>query len=177
MHGWILAGGLVAAIHRHMKAQAKAYTEYRVAYVVGDGVRRGISVQRTDDGGQTWRMSRVDDRMPASAWRYPVIHVDAANRVHVVWMDDRTGQGALYHAYSDDEGATFSADTRVSDVDFPFPVNAPPPPPATQDGSWIGDYHAITSVDGAVVVAWADQRAGNPLTTVYVSVGRFAEVD
>ena len=148
--------------------------DHRVAYVVSDSDRRGINVQSTDDGGETWRTTRVDDGEPASAWRYPVVHVDADNRVHVIWMDDRSGEGAVYHAYSDDEGQTFSTDNRVSDVDFPFPASAPPPPPATQTGTWIGDYHSITTVNGRVVVAWADQRAGTPQTTVYYAVGQWS---
>jgi hypothetical protein len=50
---------------------------------------------------------RVDDARRASAWRYPAIHVDARGRVHVIWIDDRSGSGALYHPYSDDAGASF----------------------------------------------------------------------
>ena len=64
---------------------------------------------------------------------------------------------------------------RISDTPFPFPAKAPPPPPGTQDGSWIGDYIALTSTEETLIVAWSDQRAGPSLATVYVAVGRAAK--
>lgn len=143
----------------------------KVVYVVGDSRHDGLWMHSTADGGKTWQRSRVDRAATASAWRYPAVHVDRSGRVHVVWMDDRDGHGVLYHAFSDDSGKTFSVNTRVSDVEFPFYPDAPPPPPVNQAGNWIGDYLSITSVSDKVVVAWSDQRAGMPRSTVFVAVG------
>ena len=128
-------------------------------------------MQMSTDGGRTWRTKRVDDAARATAWRYPAVHVDPKGRVHVAWMDDRAGFGAIYHAYSDDAGATFSPNTRLSDKTFPFPANAPPPPPATQNGTWVGDYLSLTTVGDLAIVAWSDQRAGKPKSVVQISVG------
>jgi len=129
-------------------------------------------MQLSPDGGQTWNVTRrVDDARPVRARRYPAVHVEETGRVHVVWMDDRTGYGALYHAYSDDNGASFSPNTRITDRSFLFPADAPPPPPGTQNGTWIGDYLALATVRKRVIVAWSDQRSGNAKSTVYVSVG------
>ena len=143
----------------------------RVVYVVGDSTRGGLQMQMSTDGGRTWRTKRVDDAARATAWRYPAVHVDPKGRVHVAWMDDRAGFGAIYHAYSDDAGATFSPNTRLSDKTFPFPANAPPPPPATQNGTWVGDYLSLTTVGDLAIVAWSDQRAGKPKSVVQISVG------
>ena len=140
-------------------------------YVVGDSTMSGLYLQSSEDGGKTWRQSRIDDAKQSQAWRYPAAHVDSSGRLHVVWMDDRTGYGALYHAYSDDGGKSFSKNNRISDQPFPFPADAPWPPPATQNGTWIGNYLAITSVEGRVIVAWSDQRSGHSRSTVYVSTG------
>ena len=140
-------------------------------YVVGDSLQNGLWVHTTNDGGKTWRTSRVDTATNATSWRYPAIHVDRGGRIHVVWMDDRNGFGAIFHAYSDDGGKTFSDNSRVSDKNFSFPSSAPPPPPATQEGTWIGDYLSVTTVRDKVIVAWSDQRAGPTQSTVYVSVG------
>ena len=143
----------------------------RVVYAVGDSTGGGLQVQSSADGGKTWRTKRVDDAARATAWRYPAVHVDAKGRVHVAWMDDRAGFGAIYHAYSDDAGATFSPNTRLSDKPFPFPANAPPPPPATQNGTWVGDYLSLTTVGDLAIVAWSDQRAGTPKSVVEIAVG------
>ena len=125
----------------------------RDIYVVGDSIQNGLSVQTTNDGGNTWHTSRVDTATNATSWRYPAIHVDEKGRIHVVWMDDRNGYGAVYHAYSDDRGKTFSENSRVSDQNFSFPGSAPPPPPATQEGTWIGDYLSVTTIHDKVIVA------------------------
>jgi hypothetical protein len=114
-------------------------------YAVGDATAGGLRVQTSADGGRTWRVTRVNDAPRATAWRYPAVHVDARGRVHVVWMDDRAGFGAIYHAYSDNAGRSFAPNTRVSDRAFVFPANAPAPPPATQNGTWVGDYLSVTT--------------------------------
>ena len=140
-------------------------------YVLGDAVAGGPLFSTSVDGGRTWFASRV--KIPASvrASRYPAIRVSEAGRVHIVWMDDRTGSGALYHAYSQDSGAHFSTSTVISDARFVFPSDAPPPPPATQNGTWIGDYLAITTIGEVAVVAWSDQRSGTPNSVVRTSIG------
>jgi hypothetical protein len=145
--------------------------DHRIIYVVGDATDGGLWIQVSDDNGNTWRKSRVDDAPHSSAWRYPAITVSAAGRVHILWMDDRTGSGALYHAYSDDQGHSFSDNVRVSDHSFYFPADAPPPPPATQSGTWIGDYLSATTLNNSVIAAWSDQRQGVPQSAIFVSVG------
>jgi hypothetical protein len=146
----------------------------RTIYAVGDGTAEGLRIQVSADGGKTWRVTRVDDTGHATAWRYPAVHVDRKGRVHVAWMDDRAGFGAIYHAYSDDAGASFSPNTRVSDRPFRFPANAPVPPPATQNGTWVGDYLSLTTVADVAIVAWSDQRAGTPRSVIQIAVGGFS---
>jgi hypothetical protein len=143
----------------------------RTAYAVGDSIAGGLRIQTSVDGGKSWRVTRVDDAARATAWRYPAVHVDVGGRVHVAWMDDRSGFGAIYHAYSDDAGVSFSPNTRLSDQQFRFPPNAPAPPPGTQDGTWIGDYLSLTTTAGVVIVAWSDQRAGTPKSAVQIAIG------
>jgi hypothetical protein len=144
------------------------------AYAVGDSTAGGLRIQASADGGKTWRVTRVDDAARATAWRYPAVHVEVGGRVHVAWMDDRAGSGAIYHAYSDDGGASFSPNTRISDQQFRFPATAPAPPPGTQDGTWVGDYLALTTAGRAVIVAWSDQRAGTPKSVVQIAVGNLS---
>ena len=147
----------------------------RTVYAVGDSTAGGLQIQSSADGGRTWHVTRVDDAARATAWRYPAIHVDRGGRVHVVWMDDRSGFGAIYHAYSDNAGGNFSPNTRVSDQPFAFPAGAPVPPPATQNGTWIGDYISLTTAGDRAIVAWSDQRAGTPKSVVQIAVGNVSD--
>ncbi|MBV9633062.1 MAG: exo-alpha-sialidase [Methylobacteriaceae bacterium] len=140
-------------------------------YVVGDSVSGGLVLSISEDGGNTWSVTHIGAADQVRAWRYPAVHVNEDGRVHIVWIDDRGGSAALYHVYSDDGGARFSTATKISDAPFIFPADAPPPPPATQDGTWIGDYLSLTTFGKTVVVAWSDQRAGTPKSVVRTSVG------
>lgn len=152
-------------------ARIVASPDGKTLHAVGDNSWNGLWALTSTDGGANWKRVQVVAPGTGKAWRYPAIHVDKSQRVHVAWMDDRDGSGAIYHAFSDDRGAVFSAATRVSDAKFPFPAKAPPPPPGTQDGTWIGDYLSLTSAGDNIIVAWSDQRAGLSLATVYVAVG------
>jgi len=137
----------------------------------GSELRHWVVVQRIDKNGL---QSHLRAPLPLDEEMRQLqadIHVDAEGGVHVVWMDDRDGNGAVYHTVSTDGGETFSEVSRVSDTRFPFPALAPPPPPATQDGSWIGNYLSITGVGDEVIVAWSDQRAGLARSSVYAAVG------
>jgi uncharacterized caspase-like protein len=169
-HGLSFSGRIARAFGADL-ARSALSPDRTTAYVVGDSTGGGLRIHVTADGGASWKITRVDDAAHATAWRYPAVQVDRNGRVQVVWMDDRAGFGAIYHAYSDDAGAHFSANTRVSDKPFRFPANAPPPPPATQDGTWVGAYLSLTTIRGRVIVAWSDQRAGTPKSVVQIALG------
>ncbi len=90
-------------------------------FVVGDAIQGGLYLQSSKDDGTTFSKTRIDTAKTAQSWRYPAVCVDGADRLHVVWMDDRTGYGALYHAYSDDHGKSFSKNSCISDEQFSIP--------------------------------------------------------
>jgi hypothetical protein len=149
-------------------ARAAGDPSRHIVYAVGDAKSGGgLWLSASRDDGKTWKRTRIDDARTATAWRFPATAVSKDGRVHVAWMDDREGYGALYHAYSDDGGRSFSKSERVSDRPFPLP----PPPPVFQQDAWTGDYLSVTTVADKVVVAWSDQRAGTPLSGVYSAVG------
>lgn len=151
----------------------------RTLYVVGDtpvgapsyAARRGLKLHISVDRGETWEISRVDDADRASAWRFPAMHIERSGRVHIVWMDDRSGYGGVYHAYSDDGGRSFSPSVRISDAPFVFPAKAPLTAVAINEGTWIGAHMSITSVAGTLLVAWSDQRAGLRKSALYYVTG------
>ena len=180
--GWIVSadGGKSFGKRRH-RAFGK---EMDAALVDGDGVavaetaHGGVGLARTDDDGATWKRAPVTDQSPGLT---PAVHFEPGpgrGRVHVVWIGPTAeraaggkASGAVFHAFSDDGGATFSEPARVSDASFPLHAPTPPPAPANQEGTWTGDYLAVTTSRRKVVVAWSDQRAGHPRSAVYVAVG------
>src|SRR2546425_6056747 len=144
-------------------------------YVVGDipvglasyAPKRGLKLHRSRDAGESWETFRIDDADRATAWRFPAIHVEKSGRAHIIWMDDRAGSGAVHHAYSDDDGRTFSPNEVISDQSFVFPGDASYVHVALNKGTWIGAYISITSVSGTLIAAWSDQRAGLRKSVVY----------
>jgi hypothetical protein len=144
----------------------------------GDGIvvaftsGQEVDVERTDDGGTTWRRTQVSTEHPTLV---PAISFEPGpgkGRLHVVWIGPRDGgAGAVLHSYSDDGGASFSRPETVSDAPFVLHDHSPPPPPSTQDGTWAGDYIALTTIHRKVIAAWGDQRMGAPRSGVFVSIG------
>jgi hypothetical protein len=67
------------------------------------------------DGGKTWSSpARVTDDGDFGSHNFHALHVARNGRVYVAWLDGRAGKSGAYTAWSDDGGATWSANTRVS---------------------------------------------------------------
>ncbi len=99
----------------------------------------GLSVEVNDN----------DDAAPASQENPKIVAYDQC--LSVVWQDTREGRDAIYMAYSTDDGATWSADIKVSD-------NAPGS--ATELLPDIAYHrHPKTGV-GTVYVTWQELVAG-----------------
>jgi hypothetical protein len=113
-------------------------------HVVWNDSRDGnseIYYKRSTDGGATWG---GDTRLSnnASASEYPSLAVVGA-ALHLVWVDTRDGNGEIYYKRSTDGGATWGADTRLT------------------NNSSISWYPSVAVAGSAVHVAWHDYRDGN----------------
>jgi hypothetical protein len=148
---WTPAGGPQGTIH--------LVYEDKAPMVQGD---RDIQYQRSTDGGQTWTPRRTlndDDPAQLMGQFLPNIVATADGRVDVSWWDFRHDTGAFlndaYLVSSPDNGATWSANLRVTDRSIDrkigpwsngFDVRQPPGMAAT------GRY---------TVMAWDDTRDGD----------------
>jgi hypothetical protein len=100
-----------------------------------------IYYKRSTNSGTSWEADkRLTHNTNASYW--PSITVSGSN-VHVVWYDERDGNGEIYYKQSADGGVSWGVDSRLTNNNF-------------------GSVHPSVTVSGLVVhVIWTDGRNGN----------------
>ncbi len=95
----------------------------------------------------------------------PALATDLSrNALHVLWLDNRYGEGEVSYARCPVDDATpCAAAERVSDQPFRFTTGDNPL-------RWHGLRSALAlAPDGRLWAAWSDTRTGGP--AVYLSVG------
>lgn len=146
--------------------------------------------QASLDGGKTWSdpVAVTDDDPAALIGQYfPNVSVAPDGRVDAVWWDVRDDIGIrsndVYHAYSTDNGRTWSKNVRVTDQSVDrrigiwgagYDINSPP---------------AVTSTDQYAIFGWDDTRnttevydasvtseVGGGLQDIYTSAFQFEMV-
>jgi hypothetical protein len=131
-----------------------------VAYVSGDAAGAWDVILATSaDGGQTWRHRRVNDDPESCALHMlPAMVVDpVTHAVHVTWMENRFGEGAVAYARCPgDPSMPCGRNEQVSDRGFRLTSSRNPQ-------IWHGDYMGLTlSPQGELWAAWSDTRTGSP---------------
>ncbi|HEX2047918.1 MAG TPA: sialidase family protein [Acidimicrobiales bacterium] len=129
---------------------------------------RDVFTRRSTDGGRTWSDAKQlnDDAVSATEGGHtqtnPALGIARNGRVDAVWWDFRNDNGLfindVYYSYSDDNGATWSKNIRISDKSIDRRI-----------GVWSNGYDmrfspGIASTDKLAVVAWDDTRNGDQLT-------------
>ncbi len=100
-----------------------------------------IYYKHSTDGGVSWGADTRLTTDAAESW-YPSVAV-SGNNVHVVWPDDRDGNGEIYYKRSTDNGTTWDADLRMTNA----PSNS--------------DFTSIAASGSDVHIVWRDYRDGN----------------
>ena len=116
-----------------------------------------IFLARSTDGGLTWGpntqvddypdFERIDER--------PTIAIDRRGPVHVAWTDLRAREvdTNVFHARSDDGGATFTPNEQLDDSKVGFD-----PDTDTPTNQW---HPSLAADRDRLFVAWQDNRLGN----------------
>ena len=112
-----------------------------------------VMFARSTDGGISWSTPiRVNDDPNTTAYQwFGTMSVAPNGRIDVVWLDTRdnpgTNMSALYYSNSTDEGATWSANERLSGYFDPH-VGWP-------QQNKMGDYYDMVSDSNGAFLAWA----------------------
>jgi hypothetical protein len=131
--GWVAGGGELAALEAQLaefqRRMQLAIREWEIYYL------------RSLDGGGSWEPARRLT-LAAGASQRPSLAVDAGI-VQVVWFDDRDGEVEVYAKRSDDQGASWGPDLRLTRA----------------AGNSI--LPSVAAAAGVVHVVWSDDRTGN----------------
>lgn len=150
-HGWTIAKNLkvdddtCVCCRTAMAASAEGviYAAWRKIF---DGNIRETVVSRSIDGGETYSSSVVvgNDRWvyPACPHRPASIGVDRQGRLFVVWYTEGADETpAIYLAYSDDQGRTFSDKKKLNRSKGTFPDHP----------------QMVADPEGRIIVIWEEQ--------------------
>ena len=152
----VKSGAIGEAVHPWVEAGGDPR---RVARLMGEFNRRmwiasrewELYYARSTDGGGSW--SPIERLTYAEGSPSRPNLAASGRELHLVWFDDRHGEGEIYYKASADGGHNWGEDTRLTDAhgDSEQPMIA-------------------VANDGAVHVAWLDERAGP--SAIYYKVGR-----
>ncbi|MGA9115403.1 MAG: sialidase family protein [Bacteroidota bacterium] len=155
----------IAADNGHGPFRGRLYLVYAANDPPGNGNKPDIFLQYSDDQAATWS-SRVivnDNPSPQSTneW-FPAIWCDkTTGRLYIKWYDMRNDPSNLrawvYGTYTDDGGATFAPNQKISNADFAYPSPACSP----NSNCYRGDYDAMASNPYVSLSVWTDFRNGN----------------
>ncbi len=139
-----------------------------VAFVNGDSTGAWDLILATSpDNGATWQYRKVNDEPERCATHMlPAMVVDRTTHdVHLVWLDNRFGDGGVAYARCPANPATrCGANEAVSDRTFRLTTGRNPM-------TWHGDYLGLTiTAGGDLHATWSDTRSGVP--AMYVARGR-----
>lgn len=98
----------------------------------------GIRLATSRDGGKTWVYRSVTDDSPCATRMTPQTALDPeTGTVHLTWLDNRDGRGALAYAACEPGGEKCGPNLRVSEApfeSFTFERNL---------AGWLGEYGAL----------------------------------
>lgn len=110
-----------------------------VVYPTGlSDARWTLTLATSRDGGKTWQRTRVNDDAPCANHMTPKAALDPkTGTLHVIWLENRTGKGAVAYAACEPGGARCGANEAVSEAPFASYTFA------RHRSDWVGEYQAL----------------------------------
>jgi len=121
-----------------------------VAFAAGSYFDYEIYVTKSTPGGTNWTTPVQINDDETGMQRMVEMTIDQNDNIHVAWLDARNGQWDIYYSYSDDGGATFHPNVRITSEGTPLTYTRP------------GDYFTMrTGPDGTLYIVWTDGRGND----------------
>jgi hypothetical protein len=155
----------IAADNSYGPYRGRLHLVYAANDPPGNGNKPDIFHRYSTDQGATWSTrTRVNDNAdPTSTneW-FPAIWCDKeTGRLYIQWYDMRNDptnvRAWVYGTYTDDGGATFAPNQKISNTDQTYPNPACVP----NTNCYRGDYDAVSSNRYSSLSVWTDFRNGN----------------
>lgn len=161
----------ISADNSYGPNRGRLYLIYASNTPVGCGNKPDIFCRFSSDFGVNWSAEvKVNDDPNSennNQW-HPAMWCDKqTGRLWVQWLDTRNTPTSdsceVYATYSDDGGATFIPNVKISNAKFK--INC-----LSCGGAgtplYLGDYNGINSIGGQSMLCWADFRNNNFMSTV-----------
>jgi hypothetical protein len=152
--------------------RGRLYLVYASNVPAGNGNKPDIRLRYSTDQGATWSAGVTvnDNANPqlSDQW-FPAIWCEkTTGRLYIKWYDDRENPAAfttnVYATYSDDGGATFAANQKLTTASWTWPN----PSCAANTNCYRGDYDGMTANPKTGYAVWYDGRLGT-----YKNVGAY----
>ncbi|MCX6269185.1 MAG: hypothetical protein NTW16_17830 [Bacteroidetes bacterium] len=157
---------MIAADNSYGPNRGKVYCVYASNDPPGDNHKSDIFCRSSADGGVTWSDAvKVNDDVNTENFQqwHPAIWCDKeTGKMYAMWMDTRdtpTNDSAyIYASWSDDGGATFIANQRISNEKMKIDCGS-----CGGGGTprYEGDYNGVVSNRKSSLIGWTDFRAGS----------------
>ncbi|NUM71220.1 MAG: T9SS type A sorting domain-containing protein [Ignavibacteriaceae bacterium] len=152
---------MIAADNSYGPNRGKLYLVYASNNPSGNGNKSDIFFRSSTDGGTTWSAAKVvnDDPNPQNNHSFfPAIWCDKnTGRLYIKWYDTRlvptSDSMDVYATYTDDGGATFAPNQRITNKTFKIKIAGTGTGPYYQ-----GDYDAVSGINNQSMLVWTDFR-------------------
>ncbi len=154
---------MIAADNSYGPYRGRLYLVYASNNPSGNNNKSDVFLRYSTDYGATWSPEKVvnDDANPQNNHSFfPAIWCDiTSGRLYIKFYDTRLVPTAdsmdVYATYTDDGGATFAPNQRISNKTFKIKISS------GTGANYQGDYDAIQSVGNQAYMTYTDFRNGN----------------
>ena len=155
---------MIAMDNSYGPKRGRLYLVYASNVPAGNGNKPDIILQYSDDQGATWsnKITVNDNANPqlSDQW-FPAIWCEKeTGRLYIKWYDTRENPATyavnVYATYTDDGGATFAPNQKLTTQSWTYPNPACSP----NTNCYRGDYDGMTANTKTGFAVWYDGRSG-----------------